>query len=86
MKGIVGIFFHRYSRHGRIQRSIDNGGNPINDILDVIGTQDELEEGVSCPFEVTVTRTNNGFLDPALTKGGYITSTREATVVVNVIP
>jgi len=47
----------------------------INEILDVIGTQDQLIPDVPCTFEVTVERKNIGTIDPAFTKGGSIHAT-----------
>ncbi len=76
------------ANYGRGYTVVDNGSHTtsINEVLNVFGSQDELVKGASCPFEVTVTRTEKGALDPALVKGGEITATREKTVIVNVVP
>ena len=76
------------ANYGRSYKTDDSGTHTaqINDVLNVLGNQDDLESGISCPLEVTVTRTNEGTLDAALTKGGDIKATREKSVVVNVIP
>lgn len=73
---------------GRSFEVVDSGTHTasVNQILNVVGTQDELVRDVSCPLEVTVTRTNNGTLDPAFSRGGTIKATREKSVLVNVVP
>ncbi len=73
---------------GRGYTVVDSGTHTalINDVLNAFGNQDELIEGEPCRFEVSVTRTNEGTLDPALTKGGYIRARREKNVLVTVVP
>jgi len=58
----------------------------IDEILNVLGTQDKLVSGISCPLEIKVERINYGTLDNAFTKGGSILATREQSRLVNVIP
>jgi len=74
--------------YGRGYSVADSGTHTasINQILNVVGTQDNLVRGVSCPLEVAVKRINDGTLDNAFTKGGTISAIRERSVLVNVIP
>ena len=67
---------------------VDSGTHTttINEVLNAFGSQDELVSGVSCPFEVTLTRINEGSLDSAFTNGGSIEATRSKSVLVNVVP
>jgi len=58
----------------------------INEILNVVGTQDRLIPDVPCAFEVTVERKNIGTIDRAFTKGGSIHATRRKSVSVTVVP
>ncbi len=74
--------------YGRTYSIADSGTHTalIDEILNVVGTQDKLVRGVSCPMEVAVERTNYGTLDNALTKGGTISAKREMSVLVSVTP
>lgn len=76
------------ANYGRAYTVVDSGTHTtrINEVLNVFGNQDELVEGEPCRFEVSVKRTNEGTLDPALTKGGYIRAQREKNVLVTVVP
>ncbi|MEM7258931.1 MAG: hypothetical protein AAF404_16260 [Pseudomonadota bacterium] len=73
---------------GRSFEVVDSGTHTttINTILNTFGSQDDLISGVACPMTVSVTRTIEGSLDAALTKGGDIRAIREESVVVNAIP
>jgi len=78
----------RGASYGRSYTVVDSGTHTaqINDILNVLGTQDELIPDVACLFQATVTRVSNGTIDPALTRGGSIRAPRRKSVLLNVVP
>ena len=57
----------------------------VNSILNVFDDQDQLAQGVSCPLDITLTRTNQDTLDPE-NAFGRIQATHGQVVTVSVTP